>query len=107
MTNAQIILNESIKLMKDGVLAGSGIKATLTAADGTQEVIELPESIHTFAAWKAAGYSVKKGEQAIAKFAIWKYASDKQADDENADESGHCFLKVSFFFKRAQVEKIA
>lgn len=110
MTNAQIIFNESVKLMNEGILAGSGLMATIQNSAGETEEIEIPEAIHTFAAWKAAGYSVKKGEHAIARFAIWKYANSKQAADneeETEEESGRCFLKVSFFFKKSQVEKIA
>lgn len=111
MTNSAIILQESIRLMSSGILAGSGRFVTVDGENGPEK-IELPEDIHTFAAWKARGYAVKKGEHAIAAFHIWKYADRRRADTESADtdgeqeSSGRCFLKKSFFFKSSQVEKI-
>lgn len=67
MTNEMIIFKESQKLMNDGILQGSGVFATVEFEDGARQV-EMPEEIHTFQAWKSLGYSVKKGEKAIAKF---------------------------------------
>lgn len=115
MTNAQIIFNNSLTLMENGILSGSGTFATMECvkADGTKEIktVELPEQIHTFAAWKASGYIVKKGEKAIASFSIWKYKAHKHADDESdeqkAIETGDMFLTKAFFFKASQVEKLA
>lgn len=75
---------------------------------GKKEV-ELPEDIHTFAGWKALGYSVKKGEKAVSKFPIWKYVKAKasEAEDANADgeASGHCIMKVAAFFSASQVQR--
>ena len=115
MTNHEIILRESIRLMQEGILAGSGIFATIPGADGDGQRIELPESIHTFAAWKAAGFVVKRGEHAVAAFPVWKYTERRQAagdDGDNADADGDnapggkMYLRKAFFFKRSQVEKI-
>ena len=111
MTNAAIILNESFRLMREGVLSGSGRYVVLDGENGPEKV-ELPEDIHTFAAWKARGYIVRKGEHAVAAFHVWKYANLRRADAENDDtvgeqeSSGRCFLKKAFFFKGSQVEKI-
>ena len=111
MTNNTIILNESFRLMKEGLLAGSGCFVQIDGENGP-ETIELPEAIHTFAAWKQLGYIVKKGEHAIAAFHVWKYADRRRADSEEGETDGeqetggHCFLKKSFFFKFSQVEKI-
>ena len=110
MTNSMIILSESIRLMNDGVLSGSGVFGTYTDGDGNEQRIELPEAIHTFAAWKAAGYIVKKGEHAIAAFPVWKYREGRrnETETEESDEqpAGKMFLKKAFFFKASQVEKI-
>ena len=114
MTNAAIILNESIRLMKAGILSGSGRYAIMLDENGAEKPVELPEPIHTFAAWKQAGYIVKKGEHAIARFTIWKYAAGRNAnaESENPDADGEettpgrMFLKQAFFFKASQVERI-
>ena len=100
MTNAQIILNNSIVLMKEGILKGSGIMTK----DENGNVFELPETIHTFATWKALGYIVKKGQKCKARFQIWKYAGIK--NEETEEETGRLFLKESYFFTREQVEAI-
>lgn len=111
MTNSAIILNESFRLMKEGVLSGSGRFVQIDGENGPEKV-ELPEDIHTFAAWKARGYIVRKGEHAVAAFHVWKYADRRRADTEDGDtdgeqeNGGRCFLKKSFFFKFSQVEKI-
>ena len=104
MTNAQIIMLESVKLMEDGVLKGSGVKGI--TPDGKE--IELPETIHTYARWKSLGYQVKKGSKAITQFPIWKYTKkkSKEMSEEEAQESGYCFMKMSSFFTSSQVEKI-
>lgn len=125
MTNAEIIFRESCELMRAGILSGSGIIGTFTDENGEEQKIELPEEIHTFAAWKQAGYIVKKGEKAIAAFPVWKYKESRrnrpeqaqtgpadgeqaseQIDGEQARQAGRMFMKTAYFFKRAQVERI-
>lgn len=101
MTNQQIILMESVKLMEDGILSGSGV--IVETPEGKK--LELPEDIHTYAHWKSLGYQVKRGEKAIAQFPIWKYTSKKKDEtEEETQENGHCFMKMSSFFKTSQVE---
>lgn len=106
MTNSMIILLESVKLMESGQIGGSGVKGL---TPGGKE-IELPEPIHTYQYWKSIGYQVKKGSKAIAQFPIWKYTSKKTENmtEEEAQEAGnsYCFMKLSSFFKRDQVEPI-
>lgn len=92
MTNSEIIFRESMELVKEGKL---------------ELVNNLPEQIHTFAKWKSMGYNVKKGEKAIAKFAIWKYTKRTKTDEDgNEINDDRCFPKVSAFFKFSQVEKV-
>ena len=108
MTNAMIIMIESVKLMEEGVIKGSGIKGT--TPDGKE--IELPEALHTYAVWKQLGYQVRKGEKAVAQFPIWKYMSKKkkQEEEEAVDgenkENGYCRMVTASFFTQAQVDKI-
>ena len=115
MTNTMIILNESINLMKSGVIGsdGTGRKMSVTYEENGEEIteiIDIPEEIHTFADWKARGYFVNKGEKAIAKFPIWNYTSKpskaarKAAEErgEEVSEDPHYYMKEACFFKKSQ-----
>lgn len=107
MTNETIILNESFKLMADGILKGSG---EFVEINGKQ--VELPEEIHTFNGWKARGFMVKKGEKAKASFVIWKCAKKtKEAEDEDGNKveinTSKMFHKMSYFFTADQVKALA
>ena len=118
MTNAQIILNESIRLMEEGILKGSGQFCEIETETGTITV-ELPEVIHTFQGWKDLGYSVKKGEKSSIKFPIWKHTvkmlntntGNAELDKMNTqiNEQGgqtNMFMKTAAWFTFAQVEPI-
>lgn len=113
MTNAKIILNESVKLMEEGILKGTGEYITVEDENGGKRQLEMPEAIHTFNGWKSLGYSVKKGEKSTIKFPIWKYTEKTKAEEEltgNPIEDApvtNMFLKMSAFFRFDQVEKIA
>lgn len=110
MTNAAIIFNESVRLMNEGILSGTGRFVEVENEDGTKERLELPEEIHTFNAWRQRGFCVKKGEHAVASFSIWKYikgkSADEQPDEEQSEQSGYCRLKLSHFFTAAQVQPL-
>lgn len=113
MNNATIIFNSSIQLMKEGVLEGTGEFLTVKYDDGHTEEVEVPEPIHTYQAWKALGYQVRKGEKAIAKFMIWKYTEKKSKEDkveigvkEGDTIKSSMFMKMAAFFKMSQVEKV-
>ena len=108
MTNAMIILMQSLDLMEQGILAATDEKVIVQDADGNNKELDLPEIIHTYAKWKSLGYQVKKGEKAVAQFQIWKYTSKKtkEMSEEEAQEQGYCFLKKASFFKAAQVERM-
>lgn len=106
MTNAMIILDESVRLMGEGVLAGTGEFITVQNADGTERHLEIPEQIHTFQGWKDRGFSVKKGEKAIAKFPIWKHTSKTVEVDGEEETKTNMFMKTAAFFKLSQVERI-
>lgn len=109
MTNEMIVLLESVKLMEKGIIKGTG--DFITTDDGRQ--LEIPEEIHTFQAWKAKGFFVKKGEKAVASFSVWKYITGKKKGEEAEAESteneetngGYCRMKLSHFFTRNQVEE--
>jgi len=110
MTNAAIILDESIRLMNDGILKGTGRFLDVVNEDGSTEKLEIPEEIHTFNAWKQRGFIVRKGEHAIASFPIWKYVTRKNASDEPLeaaeDANGFCWMKLSHFFTASQVQPL-
>lgn len=113
MTNAMIIFNESVRLMENGVLKGTGEFITVKEADGTEKQLEMPEEIHTFNGWKERGFSVKKGEKSQIKFPIWKYTKKEKAEEEKTGNpiedapKTNMFMKMSAFFTMAQVERVA
>ena len=128
MNNSQIIFNESIQLMKDGIIGTTGRQLTIEyEKDGEmiKEVINEPEPIHTYKEWQKLGLQVQKGEKAIAKFTIWMYTDKKSklsaedaakineiAEGINAQEgdeisnNGHYYMKEAAFFKASQVAPI-
>lgn len=110
MTNAAIILDESVRLMNDGILKGTGRFLDVVNEDGSTKKLEIPEGIHTFNAWKQRGFIVRKGEHAVASFLIWKYVTRKNTPDEPLDaaeaENGFCRMKLSHFFSARQVEPL-
>lgn len=107
MTNQAIIFDESFRLMKAGILKGSGEFINIEDDEGNVSQIELPEPIHTFNGWKERGYQVKKGEKSKIKFPIWKHTSKTVTkDDGEQGESTNMFMKLSAFFTMDQVEKI-
>lgn len=129
MNNSQIIFNNSIKLMEDGIIGTTGRQITIEYEKNGEKIKELinePEAIHTYAEWKKAGFQVQKGQKAIAKITIWMWTEKKgkmtkeQADNinsimVNADgspvakegdetrENGHYYMKEAAFFKASQV----
>lgn len=112
MTNAQIIFNESMSLMEQGIIKTTGRTFTMKNEDGEEITIKEPEAIHTFAVWKELGRQVKKGEHAKAAFTIWKAGKgkasdeDAQADGKKDGEKLKMFMKKAFFFTIDQTEPI-
>ena len=106
ITNAQIILLESIKLMEAGILKSTGRVFIRELEDGTKQELPEPEVIHTYNGWKEIGYQVKKGEHAKAQFMIWKWQGKK--DEETGEEvGGNCYQRRAFWFTFDQVEKVS
>ena len=109
MTNAEIIMRQSLDLMQDGVLQPTGrtITAVVINAEGEEEEREFqePEEIHTYAGWKDRGYQVQKGEHAIAQFTIWKHVTKKSKEDAEQEER-KMFMKKASWFKASQVAPI-
>lgn len=118
MTNGEIIISEAIELMNKGIIGTTGRKLTMVTKDDdgneVKEIIDEPEAIHTFAEWKALGFMVKKGEKAIAKFAIWNYASkpskkavaEAEKNGEEVSFTAHYYMKDACFFSASQVKPL-
>lgn len=112
MTNAQIIMKQSIRLMNEGKLKGTGREITVTFPNMPPIKTEEPEPIHTFNGWKELGYKVKKGEHSDIKFTIWKYTEKAKKPEEMTGNEledapvSNMFMKLSAFFTAAQVEPI-
>ena len=105
ITNGEIILRESLRLVDEGILKTTGRVFVQELPDGTKVELPEPEPIHTYNGWKDLGYQVKKGEKAKASFMIWKYHGKK--DEETGEESGRCWQRKASWFTFDQVEKIA
>ena len=109
LTNAMIIFNESMRLMDEGVLKGSGKYIEVEKEDGTTEKIELPEPIHTYKHWQELGYQVKRGETSFIKFDTWYFKKGKKfVEAESGEERegrGKCYMRLTSFFTMAQVKK--
>lgn len=119
MTNAQIIFNESVRLMENGIIGTTGLKIEVVMDNGETVSMMEPEPIHTYAAWKSLGFQVKRGEKAIAKITIWKTGKSRQQEEsaeaeataengtEISSERVRMFMKTAHFFKPSQVERVA
>ena len=107
MTNEEIIMRNSMELMKQGILKPTGRILIQELPDGQKIEIPEPEPIHTYNGWKELGYQVKKGQKAKASFPIWKYTGEKDEEGNKVKDGGHCFQKKAFWFTFDQVEKIA
>ncbi len=108
MTNEQIIWNNRVALMEQGVIGTTNHYVYVQNENGERQCITEPEQIHTFAGWKQMGYVVRKGEHAIAKFRIWKYTVKKVKDDEKSEkEREQMIMTEAFFFSASQVEALS
>lgn len=109
MTNEEIVMRESVELMKQGILASAG-QFESEDGDGNVIIVDIPEEIHTYQEWKLMGMQVKKGEHAIAKFPVWKpVKGKKKADDEQEQPSKNqrFIMCNASWFKGSQVEEIS
>ena len=105
MTNEQIIFNESVELMKNGKIGKTGRQFEVEDENGNKTMLDEPETIHTFQAWKKLGYCVKKGEKAVAQFHIWKCVSKQTQDSDGmTEEQKRMFMKKASFFSASQVQ---
>lgn len=103
MTNEQIIFNERCSLMEQGLIGTTGNTIEMIDPDGNPVKMPEPETIHTFHTWKKMGFSVKKGEHAVASFEIWKHRLQKPKEDEG-EEREVMFKTKAFFFAESQVK---
>lgn len=113
MTNEMIIFMESQKLAEAGVISYTGREYKAQDMDGNEIIVKETEPIHTFAAWKQKGYSVRKGQKAIAQFTIWKHTGPRTEEVRTQDgesvevaDRGRMFMKQAIFFKFSQVDPI-
>ena len=105
MTNEQIIFQNSLQLMDDGIIGTTGRTITVENEQGEKLEMQEPEPIHTYQAWKCLGYQVKRGQKAKASFLIWKHTVKKAKQEQGEDEE-KMFMTKAFFFTFDQVEPI-
>ena len=110
MTNEMIIMMESVRLMKEGVIKGTG-KFAEAKINGKIEKFEIPEEIHTYERWRKMGYQVQKGQTSFIKFKVWFYTGRNgrsQEVEEGAENStqqrGKCYMRMTAFFTADQVK---
>ena len=110
MTNAQIIFNASVELMRDGTIKGTGRFFEFEDENGEKQQLEEPEALHTFAAWKEMGRVVKKGEKCKARIEIWKqgkgYTVKNEETGAEEEREGRMFKKTAYFFTIEQTEPL-
>lgn len=107
MKNTDIIMINSIALLREGVLTDTGKDIIYQISPFDLYEGKEPEPIHTFQGWKALGYSVKKGEKSIANFQIWKSKTRKIIGiDGKETTTTDMFLTKAHFFKFSQVQQI-
>lgn len=104
MTNAEIIFNASQELAENGIINYTGKTFEAVNGNGEKVLVKETEAIHTYAAWKALGYQVQKGQKAVASFRIWKHTVKE--DKETGDKENRMFMTKAFFFTSAQVAPI-
>jgi len=64
-------------------------------------------NLKTYAAWKAAGYQVQKGQKALLQVELWTPCKFKEKDKDDKEKKGtKMFLKKSSLFTIDQVKKI-
>ena len=105
MTNAQIIMKNSLQLMDDGIIGTTGRIIIVEDEHGKKVEVQEPEEIHTYQAWKSMGYQVKRGQKAKASFLIWKHTVKKAEQEKEVDEQ-KMFMTKAHFFAFDQVEPI-
>jgi hypothetical protein len=93
MTNTEIITKEAI---------AKGLYTEDEAIEIIKKHGALP--LHTFAAWKAMGYSVKKGEHAKLITYIWKYTNKE--NKETGENENKIFKTKAHLFTLEQVQAI-
>lgn len=110
MTNAEIIFQNRVFLMEQGVIKGVPGTVLHWKDEEGERQIQMPEEIRTFDDWKRVGRMVQKGQHAIAKFQIWmpKKGKAKAEDEEEgkaeADAPKGFYKKMTFFFTEGQTE---
>jgi len=66
-------------------------------------------NLKTYAAWKASGYQVKKGEKALLQVGLWTPCNFKQESKEGETvteiKGKKMYLKKSSLFSSSQVEE--
>ena len=64
-------------------------------------------NLKTYAAWKAAGYQVKRGSKALLQCELWTPCNFKKETEEGEEVKGtKMYLKKSSLFSMDQVEII-
>lgn len=111
MTNAMIILMNSVELMETGVLRATDQKITVEDPEGEKKDLYMPEEIHTYNGWKAIGRQVRRGQKSVASFPIWRMCKGKKQETEEAgeNEQDHSRMRMvkAFWFTADQTDPVS
>lgn len=111
MTNTEIIMQNRVFLMEQGVLKGIEGTRMLWKDEEGERTVEMPEEIRTYDEWKRLGFIVQKGQHAVAKFQIWmpkkgKKKAEAEEEEQGAKVPAGFYKKLAFFFTADQVKAI-
>lgn len=108
MTNADIIFQNRVFLMEQGVIKGVPGTALHWKDEEGEREIQMPEEIRTFDDWKRMGYMVQKGQHSVARFKIWmpRKGKAKAEEEQDKDAPKGFYMKTAFFFSEDQVKPI-
>ena len=99
MKNDDIILEERLHLLDEGILKRTGRKIKFKPSYSDKEMIWAePEEIHTLKYWEKQGYKLKDDEKPITTIKIWKPYNNKNT---HGVRKGY-----SDFYKLSQLERI-
>ena len=99
-------------MTNEEIIARTAIEIGLYSVEEIEEMIMNLEDIplHTFAFWKAHGFSVKAGQKHIAEAYLWRFKKGKKKDDveivDPEDYPDRYYRTRAYLFHRSQVDYV-
>lgn len=90
MKNDEIILNERLRLMDEGIIKSTGNLIKIQLPNGSWIQVPEPEMIHTRKKWLTLNRIVKDDEKPVTVIMIWK-------PYQNSKNKGVTYKNAEFF----------